>query len=86
MEIDRIGDVKFEIKRDQNRGMNASVVAYTTETMLEKIKTDRTLPQAINTSMLPGLVGNVLLMPDCHEGYGFPVGGVAALRIASRSV
>ena len=78
MEIDRIGDVKFEIKRDQSRGMNASVVAYTTETMLEKIKKDRTLPQAINTSMLPGLVGKRLLMPDCHEGYGFPVGGVAA--------
>ena len=78
MEIDRIGSVKFEIKRDLSRGMNASVVAYTTDAMLEKIKTDRTLPQAINTSMLPGLVGNVLLMPDCHEGYGFPVGGVAA--------
>ena len=53
--------------------------------MLEKIKTDRTISQAINASTLPGLVGNVLLMPDAHEGYGFPIGGVAAFDAENRN-
>lgn len=35
--------------------------------------------QAINISNHPWLVGNVCLMPDTHEGYGMPIGGVAAL-------
>ena len=58
--------------------MNSDVIIYTTEQMLEKIRTDRTISQAVNATKLPGLVGNVLLMPDSHEGYGFPIGGVAA--------
>ena len=73
-----ISDVKFEIDMDKSIGMTSNVVAYTTEKMLEKIKTDRTLQQAVNASELPGIVGDVLLMPDAHEGYGFPVGGVVA--------
>ena len=70
--------MKFELKKDESRGMNSDVILYATEQMLEKIKTDRTISQAINATTLPGLVGNVLLMPDSHEGYGFPIGGVAA--------
>lgn len=78
MELKKLSDFKFEIERDESRGMTTNVVAYTTDAMLEKIKTDRTLQQAVNASSLPGIVGNVLLMPDAHEGYGFPVGGVVA--------
>lgn len=78
MEFNKISDVKFEMKKDESKGMHADIVLYATEQMLEKIKKDRTISQAINTTTLPGLVGNVLLMPDAHEGYGFPVGGVAA--------
>lgn len=78
MDLREISDVKFEIDMDKSIGMTSNVVAYTTEKMLEKIKTDRTLQQAVNASELPGIVGDVLLMPDAHEGYGFPVGGVVA--------
>jgi tRNA-splicing ligase RtcB (3'-phosphate/5'-hydroxy nucleic acid ligase) len=78
LEFRKISEVKFELERDESKGMGSSVIIYSTEQMLEKIKTDRTISQAINTTTLPGLVGNVLLMPDAHEGYGFPVGGVAA--------
>ena len=78
MDLKKIGDVEFEAERDESKGMTTNVVAYTTDSMLEKIKTDRTLQQAVNASSLPGIVGNVLLMPDAHEGYGFPVGGVVA--------
>ena len=78
MEIEKIGEVKYEVKQDKALGMNSSVIVYATEPMFNKIKSDRTLGQAINATTLPGLAGNVLVMPDGHEGYGFPVGGVAA--------
>jgi tRNA-splicing ligase RtcB len=78
MEFRKLSEVKFELEKDESKGMRTSVVVYATESMLEKIKSDRTIQQAVNAASLPGLVGNVLVMPDGHEGYGFPVGGVAA--------
>ncbi|VVB77059.1 tRNA-splicing ligase RtcB [uncultured archaeon] len=78
MNLEKTGEVRFEIKKDESKGMRTDVVVYTNERMLEKIKTDRTLQQAVNATTLPGIVGKLLLMPDAHEGYGFPVGGVAA--------
>ncbi len=76
--VEKLSDFKFEIKKDAGRGMKTGVVVYASETLIEKIKKDRTLEQAANAATLPGLVGNVLVMPDGHEGYGFPIGGVAA--------
>ncbi|MDE1854899.1 MAG: RtcB family protein [Candidatus Micrarchaeota archaeon] len=78
MEFKKLSDVKFMLEKDESRGMRTNVVVYATESMLQKIRGDRTLSQAANAATLPGLVGNVLVMPDGHEGYGFPVGGVAA--------
>jgi tRNA-splicing ligase RtcB len=78
VEFNKINDVKFCIKKDATKGMNTDVIIYATERMLEKIKSDRTISQAVNATTLPGIVGNVLVMPDGHEGYGFPIGGVAA--------
>jgi len=78
MEFRKLSEVKFELEKDESKGMRTNVVVYATESMLEKIKSDRTIQQAVNAASLPGLVGNVLVMPDGHEGYGFPVGGVAA--------
>ncbi len=77
-EIKKISDVKFMIEKDSSKGMNTNVVMYSSDEMLSTIKKDRTLQQAVNASTLPGIVGNIMLMPDMHEGYGFPVGGVAA--------
>ncbi len=76
MEIKKISDVKFRIAKEE--GMNGGVVFFSTEEMLEKMKKDSTVQQALNATTLPGLVGDVLVMPDGHQGYGFPVGGVAA--------
>lgn len=78
MEFRKLSDVKHMLEKDESKGMRTNVVVYATEQMLEKIKKDRTVAQAMNAATLPGLVGNVLVMPDGHEGYGFPVGGVAA--------
>ena len=78
MDMERISDVKFRMGLNREAGMNAAVTVYTTAEMLEKMNRDMTLRQAANAATLPGLAGDVLVMPDGHEGYGFPVGGVAA--------
>ncbi|HKU49878.1 MAG TPA: RtcB family protein, partial [Nitrososphaera sp.] len=46
--------------------------------MISKMATDRTIDQAANVATLPGVRKHVVVLPDGHEGYGFPVGGVAA--------
>src|SRR6185436_14948631 len=58
--------------------MKTDVVVYASETLLAQIRKDRSLEQAMNVATLPGIVGSSLAMPDIHQGYGFPIGGVAA--------
>ncbi len=58
--------------------MRVPVRIFASRKMLEQVLTDRSLEQAINAAALPGLVGEVIVMPDVHQGYGFPIGGVAA--------
>jgi RNA-splicing ligase RtcB len=45
---------------------------------------DRSLEQLVNTATLPGVTGHALAMPDIHQGYGFPIGGVAATLLPTR--
>ncbi|MCP8304439.1 MAG: RtcB family protein [archaeon] len=58
--------------------MKVPVTIYADETLLTKMFTDRTIDQAVNVSYLPGVYKHVIVLPDGHEGYGFPIGGVAA--------
>jgi tRNA-splicing ligase RtcB len=76
--VKRINDFLWEIGKDEQQGMNVPVRVYANEKLAASIQRDRTLMQAKNSAMLPGIVRNMLVMPDGHEGYGFPVGGVAA--------
>jgi tRNA-splicing ligase RtcB len=55
------------------------VTIYADEGLIAKMMTDRTLSQAMNVATLPGIQGSAVVLPDGHEGYGFPVGGVAAM-------
>ncbi|MEM3260570.1 MAG: RtcB family protein [Candidatus Micrarchaeaceae archaeon] len=59
-------------------GKGVPVRIYANNAIFEAMKRDRTIMQALNASSLPGMVKAMLVMPDGHEGYGFPVGGVAA--------
>ncbi|MFH1779549.1 MAG: RtcB family protein [Candidatus Micrarchaeota archaeon] len=74
--ITKVRDAVYEIPAEGD--MTVPVRLYADEKMLEKIKTDRTLQQAANATTLPGLQDAFYVMPDGHEGYGFPIGGVAA--------
>ena len=60
--------------------MRVPVRFFATRRMLEGALGDRSVEQALNAATLPGLVGHVAVMPDVHQGYGFPIGGVAATR------
>ena len=81
--LNKIDNFRYEIPssykgENNNLKMQTSAVIYTDEDMLPSIKADNALEQAANTTMLPGIVGKALAMPDIHWGYGFPIGGVAA--------
>ena len=75
----KIGNMEYRIEADSNRGMKVPVTIYADEPLMQKMITDRTITQAINVSTLPGVQKHVVVLPDGHEGYGFPVGGVAAM-------
>ena len=75
----KIGNLTYKIEKDETIGMNVPVIIYANEQLLEKMMSDRTIKQAVNVSTIPGTVQNVVVLPDGHEGYGFPVGGVAAM-------
>jgi tRNA-splicing ligase RtcB len=60
--------------------MQVPVRLFATRELLEAVVEDKSLEQAVNSATLPGLVGHVVVMPDMHQGYGFPIGGVAATR------
>ncbi|MFH1426758.1 MAG: RtcB family protein [Candidatus Kerfeldbacteria bacterium] len=76
----KISDVIWELPVGVRDGMNVPVRVYASKKMLEDIREDRSLDQLINVSMLPGIQKFAIGMPDMHEGYGFPVGGVAAIE------
>jgi len=59
-------------------GMRVDCTIYANDTLMKDVRRDRSLSQITNVAYLPGIVGHSLAMPDMHEGYGFPIGGVAA--------
>jgi len=75
----KISDLEYRIEQDSEYGMKVPVVIYANEYLLQKMIFDRTIEQAINVSTLPGVLKHVVVLPDGHQGYGFPVGGVAGM-------
>ena len=76
--LEQIDDWRWRIPRDERLGMRTDVMVYASKAIIEKVVKDRSLEQAVNVASLPGIVGPSLAMPDIHQGYGFPIGGVAA--------
>jgi tRNA-splicing ligase RtcB len=75
-----IGELLREIPRTARPDMRVPVRIYADDELWRQIADDRSVEQLVNVATLPGVVGHVYAMPDVHEGYGFPVGGVAAMR------
>ncbi len=74
----QISATEWEIPTYIRPDMRVPVRLFATRELLEQIIDDKSLEQAVNAATLPGLVGHVIVMPDMHQGYGFPIGGVAA--------
>ena len=74
----QISETEWEIPTSIRSDMRVPVRLFARREMLEQIINDKSLEQAVNAATLPGLVGHVIVMPDMHQGYGFPIGGVAA--------
>ncbi len=81
-DLHKITDYLWEIPKSHRADMRVPARVYASEKMLEEIFRDRSLEQLVNVTTLPGIEKYALAMPDMHEGYGFPVGGVAAFDAA----
>jgi tRNA-splicing ligase RtcB len=77
----KIDDYRWKIPEDYKTGMRVPGLIYASKEMLESIREEQTPEQVANVAFLPGIVGYSLAMPDIHWGYGFPIGGVAAMNI-----
>ncbi len=74
----RVGEVEWELPAGARADMNVPARVFADEELIREIAADRSLEQLQNVATLPGITGAALAMPDIHQGYGFPVGGVAA--------
>ncbi len=77
----KIDDYRWEIPQSYKAGMRVPGLIYASQEMLESMREEQTLEQVANVAFLPGIVKLSLAMPDIHWGYGFPIGGVAAMDI-----
>ena len=82
----RLGDVLWEIPVETRPGMLVPARVFADEELLAGILGDRSLEQLENVAMLPGIVDAACAMPDIHQGYGFPVGGIAATAVPDGAV
>jgi tRNA-splicing ligase RtcB len=79
-DIKKLEDYLWEIPKSFRDDMRVPARALASETLLDDIIEDRSLSQLVNVASLPGIQKASMVMPDVHEGYGFPIGGVAATR------
>jgi tRNA-splicing ligase RtcB (3'-phosphate/5'-hydroxy nucleic acid ligase) len=80
-DLRRIDETLWEIPAESRSDMRVPARVFADEELLAAIAQDRSLEQLQNVATLPGIVDAALAMPDIHQGYGFPVGGVAATEL-----
>ena len=74
----QVDDVVWELPAAARADMTVPARVFADRELIGQIAADRPLEQLQNVATLPGITGAALAMPDIHQGYGFPVGGVAA--------
>lgn len=80
-EVERLDAARWRIPRDERRGMRVDGIVFADDVLMDALRDDPALGQVANVATLPGIVTASLAMPDIHWGYGFPIGGVAAMRL-----
>ncbi len=77
MKVQQIDDYRWRIPREGR--MQVEGIVYADQHLMADIRDDQSLQQVVNVAHLPGILRASLAMPDIHWGYGFPIGGVAAM-------
>ena len=77
MKLQQIDQYRWRIAREGR--MQVDGIVYADERLMADIRDDQSLQQVVNVAHLPGILRASLAMPDIHRGYGFPIGGVAAM-------
>lgn len=80
-DLHQIDNYLYEIPAAYRADMRVPARFYADPELLDTIIGDRSLEQLVNTTTLPGIVNYALAMPDIHQGYGFPIGGVVATAL-----
>ena len=76
--LKKVDDLIWEVPVEYNRYMRVPARVYADESLLNMMRRDDTLVQALDITQLPGIQKYGITLPDGHQGYGFPIGGVAA--------
>ncbi|MGC8785378.1 MAG: intein-containing RctB family protein [Armatimonadota bacterium] len=79
--LERIDTYRWRIPKDYKKGMRVDGIIYASAQLIEHIVQDQSPEQVANVATLPGIQSYSIAMPDIHWGYGFPIGGVAAMDI-----
>ncbi|MFC1871767.1 RtcB family protein [Chloroflexota bacterium] len=80
--LEKVDEYRWRIPKSYKAGMRVPGLIYADRDILEHVLAEQAPEQVVNVAFLPGIVGYSLAMPDIHWGYGFPIGGVAAMRVA----
>ncbi len=75
----KIDEFTYQIPRSFRADMRVPANVFMSDQIMEDVLGDRSLDQLVNVATLPGILKHALAMPDIHQGYGFPIGGVAAM-------
>jgi len=84
--LERLDACRWRIPRDARPGMRVDGIIYADERLMEHLRGEQAAEQVANVATLPGIVGASLAMPDIHWGYGFCIGGVAAMDVEAGGV
>jgi len=79
-DFEQVGDFTWDLPRRFRSDMRVPVRLFANQALFDEAFGDRSIEQLINTATLPGIVKQAMAMPDFHQGYGFPIGGVAGMR------
>src|SRR4029453_16053532 len=78
MHVERVRPYLWRILRGAVPGMRVPALVLADEPLMAQSRKAASLQQLANGATLPGIVRAALAMPDIHQGYGLPVGGVVA--------
>lgn len=80
--LEPAGKFRWRIPKSYQPGMRTDGIVFADDRLLAQLRQGQAPQQVVNVAHLPGLVGASMAMPDVHWGYGFPIGGVAAVDAA----